>query len=209
MTETTTNVEALNIDKKHKVRKRKCHIAVGVILLLIILLFIIALILALTVFKPKQPRTQLLSATLDGVAPRVSFPAIKIELNITLDLKLLVENKNHASFKHGAGTSSLLYKSKQVGEAQLSPGFIPAMGSSTLPCRLTLEVDKMASDLPTLISDVLGGELVVETHTRIPGRVKFLGFIKKHVVAVSRCQFTLSVKEMKIKSQVCKSKTKL
>lgn len=204
------NGQALNIEQiRQKKRKRRCRIAVGVTLLIIILVFLIALILALTVFKPKQPRTQVLSATLDGVAPRVSFPAIKIELNITLDLKLLVENKNHASFKHGAGTSYLLYRGKQVGEVQISPGNIRAMGSSTLPCRLTLEVDQFASDLSTLISDVLAGELVINTHTTIPGRVTFLGFIKKHAVALSDCQFTMDVVQMKIKSQVCKQNTKL
>jgi hypothetical protein len=210
MKENNINGQALDIEHmKQKKTKRRCRIAVGVTLLFIILIFIIALILALTVFKPKQPRTQILSSALDGVAPRVSFPALKIELNITLDLKLLVENKNHASFKHGAGMSYLLYRGKQVGEVQLSPGNIPAMGSSTLPCRLTLQADEFASDLSSLISDVLTGELVINTHTRIPGKVTFLGFIKKHAVALSDCQFTMDVIQMKIKTQVCKNKTKL
>lgn len=205
-----TNGQALNVEQiKQNKRKRRCRIAVGVTLLFIILLFIIALILVLTVFKPKQPRTQVLSASLDGVAPRVSLPAVKIELNITLDLKLLVENKNHASFKYGGGMTYLLYKDKQVGEVQLPPGNIRATGSSTLPCRLTLQVDQFASDLSSLISDVLGGDLVINTHTRIPGKVTFLGFIKKHAVALSDCQITMDVLQMKIKSQVCKNKTKL
>ncbi|KAJ4704182.1 Late embryogenesis abundant protein [Melia azedarach] len=103
-------------------RKRLCLIAVGAILLLLLVLFIIILILSLTVFKPKQPTTQLQSAKLDGIAPRVSFPAIDIQLNLTLDLQILVGNRNHASFKHGSGKSLLLYQGNQVGEADIYPG---------------------------------------------------------------------------------------
>ncbi|KAI5326151.1 hypothetical protein PRUPE_6G299100 [Prunus persica] len=190
-------------------RKRSCLIAIGVVLFLILLLFIIALILALTVFKTKQPRTQILSASVDGVAPRISFPAVQIELNITLDLMILVENRNHASFKHGTGKTFLLYQGNQVGDADLYPGFIPARGNSTLPCRLTLQADRLANNMSNLISDVLGGEFVLETRTRIPGRVTLLGFIKKHAVAVSECQLTIGFPDMTVKRQVCKSKAKL
>lgn len=190
-------------------RKRSCLIAIGVVLFLILLLFIIALILALTVFKTRQPITQILSASVDGVAPRISFPAVQIELNITLDLMILVENRNHASFKHGTGKTFLLYQGNQVGDADLYPGFIPSRGNSTLPCRLTLQADRLANNMSNLISDVLGGEFVLETRTRIPGRVTFLGFIKKHAVAVSECQLTIGFPDMKVKTQVCKSKAKL
>ncbi|KAL5550348.1 hypothetical protein UlMin_000524 [Ulmus minor] len=194
---------------KKKKRKRLCIFAIGAVLVLLLILFIIALILSLTVFKAKEPRTELLSATVDGVSPRVSFPAIRIELNITLDLKILVHNRNRASFKHGAGKSLLLYLGNQVGEAELYPGFIPARGSATLPCRLTIQVDELGSNVAGLISDVLDGELVLETKTRMPGRITFLGFIKKHAVAVSECQLTISITQMEVKSQVCKSKAKI
>ncbi|PON88612.1 Late embryogenesis abundant protein [Trema orientale] len=191
-----------------KARRRRCLIAVGAtIIVLIMVLFVVILVLALTVFKPKEPKTELLSAAVNGVSPRLSFPVIRIELNVTLDLKILVRNRNYASFRHGGGKSVLLYREHQVGEADFFPGNIPARGSATLPCRLTIEVDELGSDLGGLISDVLAGELAMETRTRIPGRVTFLGFIKKHVVAVSVCQFTVGLTDLKVRSQVCKSKT--
>ncbi|KAM1272215.1 uncharacterized protein LOC126617918 [Malus sylvestris] len=190
-------------------RKRSCLIAISVIVFLIFLLFIIALILALTVFKPKQPKTEILSAFVDGVAPRITFPAVRVELNITLNITINVENQNHASFRHGEGKTLLLYQGTQVGNANLYPGNIPARGNATLPCRLTLQVDKLANDMSKLISDVVGGEIMVETKTRIPGRVTFLGFIKKHAVAISECQLTIGFPDMKVKRQDCKSKAKL
>ncbi|CAK7343456.1 unnamed protein product [Dovyalis caffra] len=191
-----------------KARRRRCFIVGGVILFLLLLLFITVLILALTVFKPKEPRTELLSATLEGISPRISFPVLDIKLNITLNLTLLVKNPNHASFKHGPGNSYLLYRGDQVGEADLYSGLIPSKGTETLPSRLTIEADEMATHMSTLISDILGGQLVMETRTRIPGRVTFLKIFKKHAVATSDCRFTVAIPSLKIQSQECKSKTK-
>ncbi|KAM4090850.1 hypothetical protein ACJW30_09G093700 [Castanea mollissima] len=167
-------------DMKRK-RKRRCLMALGIPLILIFLLFIIILILALTVFKTKSPKTTLVSASLDGVAPSVSLPSAQIELNITVDLKILVKNPNHVSFKHGQGKSYLLYEGNQVGEADIYPGFI---------------------------TDVIGGQLVMQADTRIPGRINFLGIFKKHVVVVSECQLQIAVLDMNITDKACKDKTK-
>uniref|UniRef100_A0A2P2QUD3 Uncharacterized protein n=1 Tax=Rhizophora mucronata TaxID=61149 RepID=A0A2P2QUD3_RHIMU len=202
---------------KARKRRRCCLITGGVILLLLFLLFLIILILALTMLKPKQPRTRLLSATLDGISPRISFPDISIQLNITVDLKILVQNRNHASFKHGPGKSLLYYRGHRMGEADLYPGLIPSMGSETLPCRLTIYVKVDAKSfasninfIRSLIRDVLRGQLVIETNTRIPGRVRFLGgLFKKHAVATSNCRFTIAIPAMEIQSQQCKNKAKL
>lgn len=193
-----------------QMRRRQRFIALAATLLLIALLFIISLTLALTVFKPKPPTIQLLSSAVDGIAPSVSFPSIEVELNLTLDLKLLVENRNHASFKHGQGKSFLLYQGNRVGEADVYPGLIPARGSATIPCRLTLEVEELASNLIGLINDVVGrGELDMETNTRIPGKISFLGIFRKHVVVVNECQLTIAVLDMNIRRQTCKDKTTL
>ncbi|KAK9986349.1 hypothetical protein SO802_031300 [Lithocarpus litseifolius] len=195
-------------DMKRK-RKRRCLMALGIPLILIFLLFIIILILALTVFKTKSPNTKLVSASLDGVAPSVSLPAAQIDLNLTIDLKILVKNPNHVSFKHGQGKSFLLYRGNQVGEADIYPGKIPATGSTTLSCRLTLEADELASNLASFITDVIGGQLVMQANTRIPGRINFLGIFKKHVVVVSECHLQIAVLDMNITDNACKDKTKL
>ncbi|RDY04125.1 hypothetical protein CR513_12203, partial [Mucuna pruriens] len=197
------------ISQKKLKKRRVCVIVTGAVLLLLIVLVIVAIVLALTLFKTKEPRTQLVSATLEGIAPRVTLPAIDIQINVTLDLKVQVENRNRAKFRHGGGKSLLLYKGKQVGETDISPGLIPSRGSTILPCRLTLQVDQLASNLTSFVGDLLGGEISVDTVTRIPGKVTFLGIIKKHIVAKSNCQFTIGIPNFKITSQICKSKAKL
>ncbi|KAG4922300.1 hypothetical protein JHK82_051271 [Glycine max] len=212
MTESQSNQDheqVVVISQKKLKRRRVCVMVTGAVLLLLIVLVIVAIILAFTLFKTKEPRTQLVSATLEGIAPRLTLPAIDLQINVTLDLKVRVENRNRASLKHEGGKSVLLYKGKEVGDAYINPGLIPSRGSTILPCRLTLQVEKLASNLTSLVGDLMGGEISMDTVTRIPGKVTFLGFIKKHIVAESNCQFTISVSELKITNQTCKSKAKL
>ncbi|CAJ1813615.1 unnamed protein product [Sphenostylis stenocarpa] len=197
------------ISQKKLKRRRVCVMVTGAVLLLLIVLVIVAIILAFTLFKTKDPKIQLVSATLEGIAPRVTFPAIDIQLNVTLDLKVQVENRNRASFKHEGGKSVLLYKGKEVGQTEIYPGLIPSRGSAILPCRLTLQADELASNLTSFLGDVMGGDISMDTVTLIPGKVTFLGFIKKHIVAKSNCQFTVSIPDFKITNQNCKNKAKL
>nr|KYP42376.1 hypothetical protein KK1_036205 [Cajanus cajan] len=199
------------ISQKKLRTRRLCKIVTGAVLLHLIVLLIVAIILAFTLFKSKDPKTTIVSASLEGIAPRVTLPAVDIQLNITLDIKILVENKNRVSFKHGVGTSLLMYRGKQVGDTDIKPGLIPSRGSETLSCRLTLEADNqgLASSVGDLVGDLMKGELSLDTVTRIPGRVTFLGIIKKHIIAKSNCQFNVSISALKITSQVCKTKATL
>ncbi|KAE8734118.1 Endomembrane protein 70 protein family [Hibiscus syriacus] len=203
-------IEQVSVTKqRRRAHKSRCLTVASMLLGVLLLISIVVLILAFTVFKAKQPKTKLVSAALDGVSPRISFPVVNIQLNVTLDLQLLVENPNHASFKHGQGKSVLSYRGDQFGEADIPPGNIPARGSATFSSRLVLQLDEMASNIRALIDDVLDGELVVDTRTRIPGRVTFLKVFKKHAVVTSECQFTIEVLALKLQSQKCKSKSKL
>lgn len=78
-----------------------------------------------------------------------------------------------------------------------------------MSAKLTMQADRLASDMNNLVTDALGGEFVIEVKSSVPGRITFLGFIKKHAVAVSECELTVGVPNFKIKNQVCKNKTKL
>ncbi|XP_061375513.1 uncharacterized protein LOC133317663 [Gastrolobium bilobum] len=214
MTETETEdkqnqEQVVMISQKKLNRRGKYVIAIGVVLLLLVVFVIVSVVLALTLLKPKEPRTKVLSATLEGIAPRVTLPDIDIQVNVTLDLKILVENRNHVSFNQEKGKSFLLYKGTQIGETDIYPGLIPARGSATISCRLTLQADELASNLSSFVGDLLGGQLPMETVSRIPGKVTFLRIIKKHIVAKSNCQFVVGVPDLKIKSQICKNKAKL
>ncbi|KAF7825381.1 Late embryogenesis abundant protein [Senna tora] len=211
MTEAHNNDDQFMVSHESTKRKkpRRVIVVIGSVLLLLILLFVVALVLLLTVFKTNDPTTQLVSATLDGVASTVSLPAVQLRLNLTLDLKILIHNPNYASFKHGQGRSDLYYRDNKVGETDIYAGLVPAKGSATLACRLTLQVEKLASDVDALIGDIMDGQLSLDSFTRLPGRVSFFGIFKKHVLALSECHFTFGIPDMKVRSQTCKSTTKL
>ncbi|XP_043695795.1 uncharacterized protein LOC122646324 [Telopea speciosissima] len=186
-------------------RNRSCAARSALIcLLILIILFITILILAFTVFKPKDPTTEILSTTVDGILPQVQFPQFKVELNITLNLQILVHNTNQASFKHGTDATALVYyHGTQVAVAEILPGTIPANGYETIASRLTLEADQFMSQISELIKDVMAGEIEVETKATVPGRVKFLGIFHKHVVSVSNCRIVIGISDLKIRRQEC------
>ncbi|XP_042515367.1 uncharacterized protein LOC122089739 [Macadamia integrifolia] len=179
-----------------------------ILLPILILFFIIILILSLTVFKPKNPTNQILSAAVGGVSPRVELPQLKLQLNITLNLQILVHNPNHASFKHGLGAAIVYYHGSQVAVADLSPGTVPATGSETLAANLTLEADQFVPEINGFISDVMAGEFEIETKSTVPGRIKFLGIFQKHAVSLSDCRIVIGISDLKVRSQECNNKIK-
>lgn len=195
---------------KQRQRRKATIICLATTLFLILLVALVGFILSVTVLRLRQPRTQLVSASLEGVAPKLSFPVMKLELNVTLNLTLLVHNQNHASFKCGLGRSVLLYQGKEVGEAELNPGLIPAKGTATMCSNLILEVGRFAdSGLASVFRDVMAGQIAMASKTRILGRVNLLGIFQKHVVTSSDCQFVVGFPDLNIKSQDCKYHNKL
>ncbi|RWR97808.1 Late embryogenesis abundant protein [Cinnamomum micranthum f. kanehirae] len=190
-------------------RFSRCCVVVTATFLLVLLLAAIVFILFFTLFKPKDPTTTLLSANVSGVSPRVSFPAVRIQLNVSLDLLVLIHNPNRAAFRHRPGKSLVLYRGKQVGEADVSPGRIPASGSERIPCRVTIEAEKFVSELGQLIGDVLSGEVGFHTTTRIPGKVTILGLFKRHAVAIAECHVVVGFPDLSIKRQDCQHHTNM
>ncbi|CAA7046183.1 unnamed protein product [Microthlaspi erraticum] len=193
---------------KRRSKRCVCCTVSGVIITVLVLLFLIALTLALTVYKPKDPIIRIQSATVEGVSSRISLP-FDVHLNFTLTLQVLVENRNRISFKHETGKTLVVYREKQVGDVDLPSGTFPARGSSILPCRLTLQIDKFVADLSGIMQDVLDRKIVLETKTKVPGKVKLLGIFNKHLVAISDCRITMDFPSMKVQKQECGMKTKL
>ncbi|KAL5974890.1 hypothetical protein ACLOJK_031564 [Asimina triloba] len=188
--------------------RRKLRPCCFATVLVLVGLAIVILVLALTVFRTRSPQTTLVSARVTGVSPRVSLPAVRIELNITLDLHNRIRNPNYASFRHDAGKSLIFYRGVQVGEADVEPGRIPSRGSADLRSRLTLEADNLLPEVGSLIGDIMAGEVGLDSRTRIPGRVTILGIFKRHAVATIDCHVAVGFPSLKIQRQDCKQKTK-
>ncbi|EHA8590779.1 hypothetical protein COCNU_scaffold024094G000010 [Cocos nucifera] len=190
-------------------RRRLLHFCGGCLLLLLVL-GVVILVLYLTLFMPRDPTTELVSSRVAGVSPRITImPTVRIEINVTLDLDVLVHNPNRAAFDHAQGHTILRYRGTQVGDADVAPGRVPQRGDGHVQLTLRVEGDRFAVDLGSLIADVAAGEFAFDSSTRIPGRLIFLGFIKHHAVAESECHMVIGVPDLKVKSQECSHETKL
>ncbi|XP_066340789.1 uncharacterized protein [Miscanthus floridulus] len=191
-------------------RRRCLCICLLITLAFLAALAITLLVLFLTVLRVRDPTTRVVSTQLSGIAPRLTFPAVSLQLNVTLLLVVSVHNPNPASFAYAAGGhTDITYRGAQVGSAEIDPGRIPSRGDGNVSLALTLQADRFASDLPQLISDVEGGAVQLEAATRIPGKVNILGLFKRRAVAYSDCTFVFGVPEMRVRSQQCRDRTKL
>ncbi|KAL6643699.1 hypothetical protein ACP70R_018465 [Stipagrostis hirtigluma subsp. patula] len=193
----------------HSPRRRCLCICLLVTLAVLRALAVTVLVLSLTVLRVRDPTTRLVSTRLASVAPRLTFPAVSLQLNVTLLLTVAVHNPNPASFSYMFGHTDLTYRGAKVGEAEIDPGRIPSKGDGEVRLALTVQADRLAADISQLVADVESGAVPMEASTRIPGRVTILGIFKRHAVAYSDCKFVLGVPELKVRSQECQDHTKL
>lgn len=196
--------------QKQRLRRRRGCLCCACLAVTLVLVAVVLLILFLTVLRVRDPTTRLVSTRLIGVAPRLTFPALSIQLNVTLLLTVSVHNPNPASFSFpSGGHTDLTYRGAHVGDAEIDPGRIPSKGDGDVQLALTLQADRFAGDVAQLIADVEAGSLPLEASTRIPGRVAVFGVFKRHAVAYSDCSFVFGVAEMGVRSQECRDHTKL
>ncbi|KAG0469100.1 hypothetical protein HPP92_018428 [Vanilla planifolia] len=178
------------------------------LLVLLLLLFAAVLTLAL-LLRPHSPRIQLVSTTVSGISPSLSLPALRLSLNLTLTLDILVYNPNRASFSHATGTTALFYRSAHVGDADVLPGRIPSRGSAHVALEMTVDGTRLAAEAGNLLADAIAGEVALEANARIPGRVRILGLIRHHAVAESDCHVVIGFPNLRVKRQDCSHHTKL
>jgi len=199
--------------QQQRLRRRRGCLCCACLLVTLVLLAVVLLILFLTVLRVRDPTTRLVSTQLVGVAPRLTFPALSIQLNVTLLLTVSVHNPNPASFSfRSGGHTDLTYRGVHVGDAEIDPGRVPSKGDADVKLALTLQADQFvasADAMAQLISDVEAGSMPLEASTRIPGRVAIFSVFKRHAVAYSDCSFVFGIAELGVRSQQCSDHTKL
>lgn len=194
--------------QRHRCR-RACFMASCCLLLTLLILVLVAVILFLTLLKPKNPTTTLQSVTVEGLATDINLATFQPKLNITVHIQIAVRNPNRASFDAGNGATEITYRGTLVGTADIEPAVIPQRGTGAVSCHATVLADAFGTHLGELLQDALKGSIQLETSSRIPGRVKILGFIKKHAVATAQCTIEIGFPDLQVKSQQCSQKTKL
>ncbi|GLJ38134.1 hypothetical protein SUGI_0776300 [Cryptomeria japonica] len=94
--------------RKRRQRLCGCFISCGVFT---IILAIIILVLALTVFKTKDPEITLNSVKIGDIKTKIDVAALTVHLNLTLTADMSIKNTNKAaSFRHANGTTMMMYQ---------------------------------------------------------------------------------------------------
>ncbi|XP_072997299.1 uncharacterized protein [Typha latifolia] len=208
MTETSATKTIYPTPVAHRRRRRRRTICL-IILAVLVAIAVLAVVLYFTLFRVRDPTIEPVSAVVTGIAPRLTFPAIQIQINVTLALVVRVYNPNRAAFSHGVGHTVLLYRGVQVGEADVEPGRIPNHGSGLVRLNLNLQADRFGNEMENLLADVAAGEVDLDALSTVAGRVTVLGFIKHHVVAKSTCHVAVGFPDLKVRSQECSTKAEL
>ncbi|XP_010915768.1 uncharacterized protein [Elaeis guineensis] len=180
-------------------RRRRCLICCGSCTALVVVIAVVLVIIALTVYKVKEPVMTMNSVSIKNLNINLrSF----LSINLTMVADISVENPNAVFFRFGESTTTLYYRTREIGVAYGPPGTAGAHKTF----RLNVTVDVMAGQLladPHLIGDLLGGKLDVTTSTKVGGRAKIFLIIKHHVDVLMNCSLTLAVSDQSILAQSC------
>lgn len=190
-----------------KLKRKRCIKCCGIISALLLLQAIVVIILIFTVFKVKDPIIKMNGVTITKLE-LINNTIPKPGVNMSLIADVSVKNPNVASFKYSNTTTTLFYHGSVVGEARGPPG--KAKPRRTMRMNITVDIitDRLLSN-PNLQSDVGSGLLTMSSYSKVPGRVKMLSIIKKHVVVKMNCTITVNISSQAIQDQKCKRKVSL
>ena len=190
-----------------KLKRKRCIKCCGIISALLLLQAIVVIILIFTVFKVKDPIIKMNGVTITKLE-LINNTIPKPGVNMSLIADVSVKNPNVASFKYSNTTTTLFYHGGVVGEARGPPG--KAKPRRTMQMNITVDIitDRLISN-PNLQSDVGSGLLTMSSYSKIPGRVKMLSIINKHVVVKMNCTMTVNISSQAIQDQKCKRKVSL
>lgn len=190
-------------------RKRRCLLfCCGCCSAAVILLGVTILVLALTVFRIKDPGFAMNAIHVHGLGPHVDLDTDhQLSVNATLTAEVSIKNPNVASFGFDRSVTEFYYEGKTVGVAYAPGGQVSS--GRTVRINVTVDVltDKVAA-LTNFTSSVLLGDTVnLTSYTDVKGRVAVLGIYKRDLDAMINCSMTLdlSLLDQEVRNKVCRS----
>ncbi|KAL2336087.1 hypothetical protein Fmac_010533 [Flemingia macrophylla] len=203
--------------KRHRKFIKRCACPLAFLLLLAILI----IVMIFTVFRVKDPVIKMNGVTItnlnlvNNATTTTTTPAIGVNLtlprigvNLTLIADVSVKNSNAASFRYSNTTTSLYYRGVIVGEARGPPGRAKAWRTIRMNVTVDVITDRVLSS-PNFVTDFGSGLFTVSSFSKVPGQVKILKVIKKHVIVSMNCTVTFNISLRAIQEQSCKRKVKL
>lgn len=181
---------------------RGLKICLIVTAILITTLAVVVLVLSLTILKPKQPKINTKSVTLNYIK-WIPFP---FHLNVTLGIVVSVNNPNYGSFKYDNSTAYISYRGTAAADAPIEHDTIPARGSHDISTTVVVIVDSLVLN-PHFWVDFTTGCLNFTSSTTLHGKATVWKFLKKKVTTYTTCDLSVYVHVQNVTS-VCKSEVK-
>ncbi|MQL82906.1 hypothetical protein Taro_015380 [Colocasia esculenta] len=215
--EAAGDVEVARRDKPSKRRRCavRCCACCGVT---VVVLGLLVLILALTVFKVKDPSMTMNSVSVDGVQVDLGEQERPVSINATVNADISIKNPNAASFRFRNSTTEFYYKEQKVGVAYAPSG--NARAHRTVRMNVTVDVfaDRaVPAAFPNLtlgLGFLLAGNPVdidLRSYTAVKGRVSVWGIYKRNLDIRMNCTMTLVFvynQSQEVTNKVCKATVK-
>ncbi|OEL27676.1 hypothetical protein BAE44_0011306 [Dichanthelium oligosanthes] len=174
-------------------RKRRCALwCCGCCATTVVILGITILVLALTVFRVKDPVLTMNRVTLEGVDTDLGTARHPVSVNATLNADISIENPNVASFAFDRSETDFYYAGETVGVAYAPQGEVGA--DRTVRMNVTLDVlaDRISPNVNTT-DLIFGQDYNLTSYTEVTGRVSVLGIYKRNLDIKMNCSITLEV----------------
>jgi hypothetical protein len=175
-------------------RKRQCVLCCcGCCVLTVVILGFIILILALTVFKVKDPRFTMNSVYLTALGTGAGTGlADPVAVNATFTADVSIKNPNIASFHFSQSATEVYYREQTISVAYMPEGRLGARRTARMNMTVDILGDRLARML-NVTGLVLGQEYDLTTYTEMNGTAKVLGIYKKELEIRMNCSMTLEV----------------
>ncbi|KAI4305123.1 hypothetical protein L6164_028509 [Bauhinia variegata] len=188
-----------------KTSHRGLKICLGVSALFTLIFTTVIVTLIFTIFKPKDPIITIHPVDFENIN-QLSF-ASNVTLNVTLDVDIIIQNPNYASFKYHNSTAYVNYHDLVVSEVPIKAQFIPARSKINLTTSADFMVGKLIEN-PNFWLDFANGTLNFTSMATLPGKVTMLKIIKFNGTVNNRCDISVNISSKAVESK-CLSKIKL
>ncbi|KAL0739860.1 hypothetical protein Bca4012_081373 [Brassica carinata] len=170
-----------------------------------LILTTIVLTLVFTVFRVKAPIVEMNGVTVNGQDSTAGTQIQLLGTNISMIVDVSVKNPNYVTFRYSNTTTDIYYKGMVVGEARGPPGKARAHRTARMNMTVDIRIDRLVLE-PGLVREISGSGLVnLWSYTKVSGKVKIMGIVKKHVTVKMNCTMAVNISRQAIQDVECKN----
>jgi len=182
----------LALKKRRKQRRRRYCVSCCVGTLVPVVVTVVTL--AVLAFTSQDPKISIDSTTLKSTAyatdPNTKKQAV---VSVTLLTEMSVKNPNKiSSFEFADSKALVTYSGSTIGQAAIPAGKIDADRTAHMNITMTVFVARLLSN-SSLVATALAGNITLTSYARLPGRIKLLHIINRHVTVTATCTITANL----------------